>query len=64
MPFDILCDLQAVGQIVAEAVEPGCHCHSDTEPGVSSTDEGERHWRKPEIDPGAGKGTSLPRKDL
>ncbi|VFV40304.1 Hypothetical predicted protein [Lynx pardinus] len=44
---------KGVGQIVAEAVEPGCHCHSDTEPGVSSTDEEEKHWRKPEIDTGA-----------
>ncbi|XP_040326589.1 glutamate-rich protein 3 isoform X4 [Herpailurus yagouaroundi] len=44
---------KGVGQIVAEAVEPGCHCHSDTEPGVSSTDEEEKHWRKPEIDTSA-----------
>lgn len=63
MPFDISYDLQSVGQTVAEAVEPGGHRHYDTESGVSSVDE-EKHSRKPEIDKGAGKGTSLPRKDL
>lgn len=43
---------------------PGCHCHYDSESGVSSADGGEKHSRKVEIDTGAGKGTSLPRKDL
>lgn len=63
MPFDISCDLQSVGQTVAEAVETGSHRHYDTESGVSSTDE-EKHSRKLENDTGAGEGTSLPRKDL
>lgn len=63
MPFDISYDLQSVGQIAAGAVEPGCRCHYDTESGVSSTEE-EKHSGKPEIDAGAGKGTSLPREDL
>ncbi|XP_074191053.1 glutamate-rich protein 3 isoform X1 [Rhinolophus sinicus] len=43
---------KGVGQIRAEAVEPGCHCPCDTESGVSSTDEAEKHSRKPEIDTG------------
>ncbi|XP_066124979.1 glutamate-rich protein 3 isoform X2 [Saccopteryx bilineata] len=32
-----------VGQILAEAVELGCHCPDDAESGFSSTDEGEKH---------------------
>ncbi|XP_004431637.1 PREDICTED: glutamate-rich protein 3 [Ceratotherium simum simum] len=44
---------QGVGQIIAEAVEPGCHCHKGTESGVSSADEGETYSRKPENDTGA-----------
>nr|KAF6504959.1 glutamate rich 3 [Rousettus aegyptiacus] len=54
----------AVGQIIAEAVEPGRHGPYDIESGVSSADPGEEHSRTPEMDPGAGKGTSLPRNDL
>lgn len=64
IPFDISHDLQAVGQIIAEAVEPGRHGLYDIESGVSSADPGEEHSRTPEMDPGAGKGTSLPRNDL
>lgn len=64
IPFDISYDLQAVGQIIAEAVEPGRRSPYDTESGVSSADEGKEHSRMPEMDPGAGKGTSLPRNDL
>uniref|UniRef100_A0A673U9Z4 Glutamate rich 3 n=1 Tax=Suricata suricatta TaxID=37032 RepID=A0A673U9Z4_SURSU len=44
---------KGVGQIVAEAVEPGCRSHSDTEAGVSSADVEEKLGRKPEIDRGA-----------
>lgn len=61
MPFDILCGLQSVEQAVAEAVGSS---HYDSESGVSSTDEGEKLSRKLEADTGAGKGASLPRKDL
>ncbi|KAM5270631.1 glutamate-rich protein 3 isoform 2-T2 [Hipposideros larvatus] len=50
---------KGVGQIIAEAVEPGCHCPYDTESGVSSTDEGEKHSRKPEIDTGAAPNRNL-----
>ncbi|XP_037682836.1 glutamate-rich protein 3 isoform X2 [Choloepus didactylus] len=41
-----------VGQIIAGALEPGSHCHSDANPGVSSTDNGGKHLRRPEIDTG------------
>ncbi|XP_047389617.1 glutamate-rich protein 3 isoform X2 [Sciurus carolinensis] len=43
---------KGVGQIISEALAPGCHCHYDTESGVSSTDEQEKPTRKPEIDTG------------
>lgn len=58
--FDILYDLQSVGQVTAEAVDPGRHCHGhyDSESGVSSADEGEKHSGRLETDTGAGKGTS------
>ena len=64
MPFDVLCGLQSVEQVVAEAVGSSLHCHYDSESGVSSTDKGEKLSRKLEADTGAGKGASLPRKDL
>lgn len=40
-------------------MEPGCHCPCDTESGVSSTDEVEKHSRKPET----GTGT-VPNRNL
>lgn len=64
IPLDILYDLQAVGQILAEAVEPDCHSPYDAESGVSSTDEGEKPLTELETDTGAGKGASLSRKNL
>ena len=64
IPFGILCGLQSVEQEVAEAVDSSLHCHYDSKSGVSSTDEGEELSRKLETDTGAGKGASLPRKDL
>lgn len=64
IPFDIFYDLQSAGQIIADAMEPGHHCHPGTESGVHSTDEEEKHSGTPETDTDAGKGTSLPRKDL
>lgn len=64
IPFDILYGLQSVGQIIDEAVEPGCHCLDDAKSGVSSPDEGEKCSRRPDMDTGAGKGTSLPTRDL
>lgn len=63
IPFGILCGLQSVEQVVAEAVDSSLHCHYDSKAGVSST-EGEELSRKLETDTGAGKGASLPRKDL
>ncbi|XP_073935855.1 glutamate-rich protein 3 isoform X2 [Castor canadensis] len=42
---------ESVGQIISEALVPGCYCHSDTE-SVSSTDEGEKPTKMPETDTG------------
>lgn len=64
IPFDILCGLQSVEQVAAEAVDSSLYCYYDYKSGVSSTDEGEKLSRKLETDTGAGKGASLPRKDL
>ncbi|XP_057551312.1 glutamate-rich protein 3 [Hippopotamus amphibius kiboko] len=50
---------KGVGQLVAEAVDPGHHCHYDSEAGVSSTDGEERHSRKLEIDTGAAPNRNL-----
>lgn len=44
---------KGVGQILAEAVESGCHCPYDAESGVVSTDEGEKPLTEPEIETGA-----------
>ncbi|KAG3283385.1 glutamate rich 3 [Ictidomys tridecemlineatus] len=41
-----------VGQIISEALAPGCHCHYDAESDVSSTDEGGKPTWKLEIDTG------------
>ncbi|XP_059975554.1 glutamate-rich protein 3 [Mesoplodon densirostris] len=48
-----------VGQVVAEDVGPGFHCHYDSESGVSSADRGEKHSRKVEIDTGAAPNRNL-----
>ncbi|KAG8507882.1 Glutamate-rich protein 3, partial [Galemys pyrenaicus] len=45
--------VKGVGQIIAGALEPGCHCRLDAVSGASSADEGEKNWRKLEIDTGA-----------
>lgn len=45
-------------------MERGCHGPCDAGSGVSSTDDGEKLSTEPEIDTGAGKGASLPRKTL
>ncbi|XP_060160244.1 glutamate-rich protein 3 isoform X3 [Globicephala melas] len=50
---------KGVGQVVAEDVGPGCHCHYDSESGVSSADRGEKHSRKVEIDTGAALNRNL-----
>ncbi|XP_046501825.1 glutamate-rich protein 3 isoform X2 [Equus quagga] len=50
---------QGVGQIIDEAVEPGCHCLDDAESGVSSPDEGEKCSRRPEMDTGAAPNGNL-----
>ncbi|XP_076976727.1 glutamate-rich protein 3 isoform X2 [Tamandua tetradactyla] len=47
---------EGVGQIIAGALEPGYHCHSDANPGVSSTDNVGKQLKKPEIDTGGGTG--------
>ncbi|XP_046501829.1 glutamate-rich protein 3 isoform X5 [Equus quagga] len=51
--------LKYVGQIIDEAVEPGCHCLDDAESGVSSPDEGEKCSRRPEMDTGAAPNGNL-----
>ncbi|XP_023389694.1 glutamate-rich protein 3 [Pteropus vampyrus] len=50
---------KGVGQIIAEAVEPGHRSPYDTESGVSSADEGKEHSRMPEMDPGAAPNRNL-----
>ncbi|XP_053776787.1 glutamate-rich protein 3 isoform X3 [Desmodus rotundus] len=44
---------KGVGQILAEAAEPGCHSPCDAESGVSSADEGEKPLTELETDTGA-----------
>ncbi|XP_053511506.1 glutamate-rich protein 3 [Artibeus jamaicensis] len=44
---------KGVGQILAEAVEPGCHSPCDAESGLSSADEGEKPLTELETDTGA-----------
>lgn len=62
IPLDISYNLQSVGQMLGGAVEPGCHYPYDAESGVNSTEEEEKLLTKLEIDTGAGKGTSIPKK--
>ncbi|XP_016072246.1 PREDICTED: glutamate-rich protein 3 [Miniopterus natalensis] len=50
---------KGVGQISGGAVEPGCHCPRDAEPGGSSTDEGEKLLTEPGIGTGAAPSRSL-----
>uniref|UniRef100_A0A480ZJA5 Glutamate-rich protein 3 n=1 Tax=Sus scrofa TaxID=9823 RepID=A0A480ZJA5_PIG len=52
---------EGVGQVTAEAVDPGrhCHCHYDSESGVSSADEGEKHSGRLETDTGAALNRNL-----
>ncbi|XP_036880286.2 glutamate-rich protein 3 isoform X2 [Manis javanica] len=49
----------SAGQIIADAMEPGHHCHSGTESGVHSTDEEEKHSGTPEIDTDAAPNKNL-----
>ncbi|KAM5322489.1 glutamate-rich protein 3 [Glossophaga mutica] len=44
---------KGVGQILAEAVESGCHSPYDAESGISSTDEREKPLKELETDTGA-----------
>ncbi|KAM9685453.1 glutamate-rich protein 3 [Trichechus inunguis] len=43
-------DKEGVRQIIAESLEPGCHSHSDAEPGLSSSDQQGKHLKKPKTD--------------
>ncbi|XP_071073478.1 glutamate-rich protein 3 isoform X1 [Dasypus novemcinctus] len=50
---------EGVGQVIAEALEPDYHCHSDANPGVNSTDNVGKNLRKPEIDTGGALSENL-----
>ncbi|KAK2508655.1 hypothetical protein MC885_008604, partial [Smutsia gigantea] len=52
-------DDKIAGQIIADAMEPGHHCHPGTESGVHSTDEEEKHSGMPEIDTDAAPNRNL-----
>ncbi|KAI5243729.1 Glutamate-Rich Protein 3 [Manis pentadactyla] len=49
----------SAGQIIADAMEPGHHCHPGTKSGVHSTDEEEKHSGTPETDTDAAPNKNL-----